>query len=267
MNLVTSLSALIAVPIFCALGALSAPAEAAVQGKTFEYRDGDTALQGYLAYDDAVKTPRPGILLVHDWMGERPLMEQHARDVAKLGYVVLAADIYGKDVRPQNTQEAMQQAGKYRGDIPLLRSRATSGLNALKALPQVNPQKLGAMGYCFGGGVALELARSGAPLTGVVTLHGNLNASNPADAQNIKAKILVLHGADDPHVPPAQVAAFQDEMRAAKVDYQIVAYGGAVHSFTEPEANNQAGGAAYNREADQRSFRAMTDFWAEVFGG
>ena len=267
MNLATTLSALIAVPIFCALGAMATPAEAAVQGKTFEYQDGDTTLQGYLAYDDAVKTPRPGILLVHDWMGVRPLMEQHARDVAKLGYVVLAADIYGKGVRPQNAQEAMKQAGLYRADIPLLRRRATAGLDALKALPQVNPRKLGAMGYCFGGGTALELARSGAPLAGVVTLHGNLNTPDPADARNIKAKVLVLHGADDPHVPPAQVAAFQDEMRAAKVDYQIVMYSNAVHSFTDPEAHSPEQGAAYNREADQRSFRAMTDFWAEVFGG
>jgi dienelactone hydrolase len=186
--------------------------------------------------------------------------------LAALGYVALAADVYGKGVRPANAQEAQTEATKYYKDRALLRSRLRAGLDFLAGQPQVDAARLGAMGYCFGGAGALELARSGAPLKGVVTFHGSLTTPDPADAKNIQAKILVCHGADDPFVKQADVTAFMDEMRAANVDWQLVQYSGAVHSFTDKRAgNDNSKGAAYNENADRRSWRAMRDFWEETF--
>lgn len=241
-------------------------AHAAVQVETVEYKDGATVLEGLLAYDDAVKDRRPGVVVVHDWMGISDNTRQRITQLAGLGYVAFAADIYGKGVRPKNAQEAGGLAGKFKGDRAMLRARVNAALETLRKSPRVATEKVGAMGYCFGGTTALELARSGANVAGVVSFHGGLDNPKPQDARNIKGKVLVLHGAADPFVPAKEVDAFEKEMTDAKVDWTLVKYSGAVHAFTVVGAGNDPSrGAAYNAAADKRSFEAMKAFWAEVF--
>ena len=242
-------------------------AEAKLVTKTVEYRQGDTVLEGYLAYDDTYKGKRPGVVVVHEWTGLGPYVQKRAEQLAGLGYVAFGADIYGRGIRPNTPEAAGKEAGKYRSDRRLLRARAQAGLEVLRSQPLVDPGRIAAIGYCFGGTTVLELARSGADLRGAVSFHGGLDTPNPGDAKYIRAKVLVLHGADDPHVPLQQVAAFQDEMRNGGVDWQMVSYGGAVHSFTVPEAGDDPSkGAAYNEQADKRSWEAMRVFFAEIFG-
>ncbi len=239
---------------------------AAIQTKTVEYKQGDTILEGFVAYDDAIKGPRPGILVVHQWLGLTDYEKHRAEMLAQLGYVAFCADIYGKGVRPQNTQEAGAQAGKYKSDRQLLRARVNAGLEALRQQPLVDPKRIAAIGYCFGGSTVIELARSGADVAGVVSFHGGLDSPTPADGKNIKCKVLVCHGADDPFEKPEDLAAFENEMRDAKVDWELIKYGGAVHSFTQPMAgNDNSKGAAYNEKADKRSWEAMKQFLAEIF--
>lgn len=244
---------------------LAVPAAAAVKTERVEYRVGDQVCEGYLAFDDAVAGKRPGVLVVHEWMGLGEYAERRAREVAALGYVAFAADIYGKGIRAKDAKEAGQLAGKYKGDLPLLRERARGALDVLAKGPRVDAAKIFAMGYCFGGTTALELARSGAPLAGTVSFHGGLATKDPADAKRIKGRVLVLHGGADPYVPPAEVAAFEKEMNDAGVDWVMVSYGGAVHSFTNPgSGNDPTKGAAYDAKADARSWEAMKSFLAEV---
>ena len=242
-------------------------AQARLVTKTVEYRQGETVLEGYLAYDDAVKEKRPGVLVIHEWKGLGLYEKARADQLAALGYVAFAADIYGKGVRPATPELASAEAAKYRGtDRSLMRARAAAGLEKLASFKEVDPDRLAAIGYCFGGTAALELARSGANLKGAVSFHGSLDTPIPADAMKIRGKVLVLHGADDPHVPPAQVADFQHEMRMAKVDWQMIYYGGAVHSFSNINSGNDpTKGAAYNEKADRRSWEAMKQFFVEIF--
>lgn len=248
-----------------ALLILTPEANAKVITAAVEYMDGDAVCQGILAYDDAVKGKRAAVLLVHDWMGVSDHQKDQVQQLAALGYVALAADVYGKGVRPTNSQEAGAEAGKWYKDRALLRARVRAGLDYLAAQPQADATRLAATGYCFGGACALELARSGAPLKAVVTFHGALTTPTPEDAKNIKAKVLVLHGADDPYVKQDDVKAFMDEMRAGGVDWQLVQYSGAVHSFTDPRAgSDNSKGAAYSASADRRSWRAMRDFFEET---
>ena len=240
--------------------------QAALRTEVIEYKHGDVVLEGYLAYDDAVKGKRPGIIVVHEWWGLNPYARMRTEQLAKLGYIAFAIDMYGKGVRAKDPAEAGSLSGIYRGNRPLMRSRANAGLEVLRNHPLANVNRIAAIGYCFGGTVVLEMARSGAELVGVVSFHGGLNTPSPGDAKNIKGKVLVLHGADDPAVPPDQVIAFQDELRKAGVDWQMVSYGGAVHSFTNPEAGNDPSrGAAYNEKADKRSWEAMKTFFGEIF--
>ena len=240
--------------------------QAALRTEVVEYKHGDIVLEGYLAYDDAVKGKRPGIIVVHEWWGLNPYARMRTEQLAKLGYIAFAIDMYGKGVRAKDPAEAGTLSGIYRGNRPLMRSRANAGLEVLRNHPLANVNRIAAIGYCFGGTVVLEMARSGAELAGVVSFHGGLSTPNPSDAKNIKGKVLVLHGADDPAVPPDQVIAFQDELRKAGVDWQMVSYGGAVHSFTNPEAGNDPSrGAAYNEKADKCSWEAMKTFFGEIF--
>ena len=253
---------------FCAALALTLTASAKIKTEVVEYKQGDVVLQGYLCYDESLTGKRPGVVVVHDWMGVSDDTKMRAEMLAGLGYVALTADIYGKGVRPKNAQEAQAEAGKFRNDRPLWRARAKAALDFLADRPEVDPARLGAMGYCFGGGTVLELARSGAPVKGVVTFHGSLSTPTPEDAKNIKGKILVLHGADDPYVKQADVTAFMDEMKKAGVNWELVQYSGAVHAFTiKREGTDNSKGAAYNAQADRRSWEAMKGFWSEVFSG
>ncbi|HPC82248.1 MAG TPA: dienelactone hydrolase family protein [Thermoanaerobaculaceae bacterium] len=245
---------------------LAATAAAGVKTVVVTYTHDDTTLEGFLAWDDAVPGKRPGVLVVHQWMGVTDNERMRAEMLAKLGYVALAVDVYGKGVRPTSTQEAAALAGKYKGDRALLRARLMAGLEELQRHPLVDTSRTAAIGYCFGGTAVLELARSGANVAGVVSFHGALDTPSPADAKRIKGKVLVLHGADDPWVPWEQVLAFEKEMRDAGVDWQLVAYGGAVHAFTQREAGtDKSTGAAYNERADRRSWEAMRAFFAELF--
>ena len=232
--------------------------------ETIGYKHGDTALEGYLAYHDAIQGKRPGVLVIHCFRGLRDFDKERTEQLANLGYIAFAIDMYG--VRPKDDNEAFALAKSYRDNRSLMRSRANAGLEVLKKHKLTDAKRIAAIGYCFGGGVALELARSGADMVGVVGFHAALHTPTPADAKNIKGKVLALHGADDPVVPIDEVLAFQDEMRKAKVDWQMVFYGGAVHGFTMPESDTDLSKrAAYNEKADKRSWEAMKDFFAEIF--
>lgn len=254
-------------PVFALALASAAtlPASATVKTAVVEYQDGDQTCEGFLAWDDAAKGKQPGVVVVHEWMGLGDYAKERATKLAGLGYVAFAADIYGKGIRAKDAREAGQLAGKYKGDLPLLRSRTRAAFDTLAKNPRVDPAKIFAIGYCFGGTAALELARSGAPLAGVVSFHGGLATKDPSDAKNVRCRVLALHGAADPYVPPAEVAAFQKEMDDAKVDWQLVFYSGAVHAFTNPGAGNDPSkGAAYDAKADRRSWEAMKAFFAET---
>ena len=258
------LFSLLFTPIVAIITATSAKAE--IRTSVVEYREGNTILEGYLAFDDEIKGPRPGVMVVHAWKGLGEQEKRRARELAELGYVAFAADIYGKGIRPKNNQEAAAQATIYRSNRQLMRDRANAGLRVLKRNRMVAFNQTAAIGYCFGGGVVLELARSGARVDGVVSFHGNLDTPDPEDAKNIRGKVLVLHGARDPLVPIEQVNGFIREMEMAKVDYQLVMYGGAVHSFSDPSAGNDPStGVAYNARADRRSWQDMKTFFAEIF--
>lgn len=244
---------------------MTPPLHAEVKTTLVEYKHGDTVLEGLLAWDDALPGKRPGVLVVHEWWGRNDYIRSRAEKLAALGYVAFALDMYGKGVVAKDPKEAGALAGKIRGDGALMRERAAAGLDVLRKDERVDAKKIAAIGYCFGGTVALELARSGADLAGVVSFHGGLGTKAPAEKGKVKAKVLVLHGADDPHVPVADVTAFEEEMRAAGVDWQVVSYGGAVHAFTNPAAGNDPSkGAAYNESADRRSWEAMQAFFGEV---
>lgn len=254
--------------IFAMLLLTGSAAWCELKKETIEYNDGATVCQGYLVYDDALHGPRPGVLVIHDWMGlgEQSNARVRCEMLAQLGYVAFAADMYGKGVRPANRDEASAEAGKFYKDRSLFRSRAGAALAYLKSRPETDSTKIAAIGYCYGGTGVLELARSGATIAGVVTFHGGLASASPDDAKSIKCKVLVLHGADDPFVPADQVAAFEKEMTEAKTDWELVKYSGAVHSFSNPSAGNDpSSGAAYNERADKRSWVAMKDFFAEIF--
>jgi dienelactone hydrolase len=241
-------------------------AHGAIRTEVVDYRHGDTVLEGYLTYDDSIQGKRPGVIVVHEWWGINNYVRMRTEQLAKLGYIAFAIDMYGKGARAKDAKEAGSLASTYRSDRALMRSRANAGFEVLKNHSLTDVNRIAAIGYCFGGTTVLEMARGGTQLAGVVSFHGGLGTPNPADAKNIKGKVLVLHGANDPAVPPDQVMAFQDEMRKAGVDWYFVSYGGAVHSFTNPDSGNDPSkGAAYNEKAEKRSWEAMKDFFAETF--
>lgn len=222
-------------------------------------------LEGFITHPK-VKGKHPGVLVIHDWMGISDFTKLKLQELSKLGYVAFAADIYGKEHYPKSTEEAGKIAGSFKDNRGKLRKRAQLALEKLLKDPSVDPNRIAVIGFCFGGTTALELARSGAKLKGVVSFHGGLSTPHPEDAKNIKAEILALHGADDPSVPEKEVQAFEVEMRAAKVKWELVKYGNAVHAFTNPLAgNDNSKGAAYNAEADRKSWVAMKNFFDYLF--
>lgn len=244
----------------------SIAATAKLSKSDVEYMDHGTKLRGYLVFDDSFHGARPGVLVVHNWLGLTDETKSKADALAELGYVAFAADIYGEGNLPKDAKEAAEQATKYKSDRKLYRSRLKAGLSELNKQKSVDAGKLAAVGYCFGGTGVIELARSGAKVKGVVSFHGGLDSPTPADGKNIKAKVLALHGADDPFEKPEDLDAFEKEMRASKVDWRLIKYGNAVHSFTDKSAgNDNSKGAAYNAQADKRSWEDMKLFFGEIF--
>lgn len=239
---------------------------AALRTELVEYRDGDQLLEGYFAWDEAKSGRRPGVLVVHEWTGINDHTRAVTERLAKLGYAALAVDVYGKGVRPSAPKEAGAEAGKYKQNRALFRQRLLAGYRTLLKQRQVDKDHVAAIGYCFGGTGVLELARAGADVDGVVSFHGGLDSPNPADGGNIKAKVLILHGAEDPFVQQKDIDAFLAELRSARVDWQMISYSGAVHAFTNPASGNDPStGAAYDAAADRRSWLAMQQFLAEIF--
>ena len=258
---------------FIAVGAIlfcgfASAAYAEVKTETVKYKAGEVEAQGFLALNDKVAGKRPGIVIVPEWWGLNEYAKGRARQLAELGYVALAADIYGDAKVTEDPKQAGAWAGALKkGDRKELRTRVQAALEQLKTNPNCDASRTAAIGYCFGGTTVLELARSGAAVNAVVSFHGDLSISQPAEAGKVNAKVLVCHGADDAFEPPAQIEAFQDEMRKAHVDWEMAIYGHAVHSFTNPGADKHGiPGIAYNREADHRSWQAMIDLFNEVFG-
>lgn len=241
------------------------PAFAALKTKTVEYRDGDTVLEGYLAYDGGTMRKRPGVIIVHEWKGHGEYVRERARQLGRMGYLAFAIDMYGKGVQAKDHEEAAKLSGVYLSDRALMRRRALAGLETLKKTPLLDATRLAAIGYCFGGTTVLELARAGTDLRGVASFHGNLTTPTPAEKGVLKAKVLVLQGASDGWTAEG-IPAFEKEMNAAGADWQLISYGGAVHSFTVPSAGSDpATGAAYNAQADKRSFNALISFLKEIF--
>ncbi len=249
----------------------SASTFAAIVGKDIAYTTPDgTKLTGYYVYDDAIKTKRPGVLVVHEWWGLNDYARRRATQLAKLGYASLAIDMYGNGQHTESADDAMKMMHGALISPEVSMSRAKAGLDLLKAQTQVNPDKIAAIGYCFGGKIVLDMARSGMPLKGVASFHGVLATDTPAKPSVVKAKILVLHGAADSMVPAKDVEAFKDEMKAANVSYQFIAYPGAKHAFSSPDADRLAKAnhidIGYNAAADTASWQAMRGFFDQVFG-
>ena len=246
------------------------PSKSNVVMKPVIYRDSSpengAELEGMVSYNPNIKGKVPGVLVIHEWTGLDDYTQMRIQQIAALGYVVFAADIYGKGIRPKDPKDAAATSSIYKNNRPLLRRRARLALEQLKKQPNVDPSKIVVMGYCFGGGATLELARDGADALGFISFHGNLDTPTPNDAKNIKGEVLVLHGADDPYVPQKDVAAFETEMKNAHVKYQLVQYPGAVHGFTNPaHGTDPKAGAAYNKEADLKSWSAMKAFMSRLF--
>ncbi len=247
----------------------SLPALAAVQGKEVTYRAGNTVLKGYLATDSAKKGPRPGILVVHEWWGHNDYARQRARMLAELGYTALAVDMYGNGKQAAHPEDAGKFAGEVAKNAELAKARFLAAMKLLQSQPEVQANKIAAIGYCFGGAVVLEMARLGLPLAGVVSFHGSLGTSHPAKPGVVKAKVLVLNGDADPFTKPEQITAFKQEMQAAGVDYTFISYPGAKHSFTNPQADDYGRRfnlpLAYNAEADRASWAEMQRFFQQIF--
>jgi dienelactone hydrolase len=242
--------------------------QAAVVGKEVTYQAGDTVLKGYLAWDDAIQGKRPGILVVHEWWGLNDYARKRADMLAALGYTALAVDMYGNGKTADHPADADKFSAAVRKDLPLMKARFNAARALLNRQATVDPTRNGAIGYCFGGSVVLEMARSGADLAGVVSFHGSLGGLGPI-APHVTAQILVANGADDPFNPPQQVRAFRHDMDAAGVKYRFINYAGAKHSFTNPGATalGKRFGLPleYNARADKESWRAMQDFFQRVF--
>lgn len=238
----------------------------AVQTRTIEYtHDGDT-FEGLLAWDDAITQRRPGVAIAHAWAGRSDFEDGKARALAQLGYVGFAMDVYGKGRRGRTREENAALMTPLVQNRPLLQARLGAALHVLAAQPEVDAQRLAAIGFCFGGLSVLDMARCGLPLRAVVSFHGLFNPPGNTDGRSIDAKILALHGWDDPMATPEAVLAFAKEMTDARADWQLHAYGGTMHAFTNPAANDPDFGTVYSARADARSWRAMRDFLAEALG-
>src|SRR5208283_1342427 len=252
--------------VFALLLGTTLSAEAAVQTKKVAYKHGALECQGFLAWDDAVQGPRPGVLVVHEWWGLNDYAKQRAEQLAKLGYIAFAADMYGEGKVAAHPKEAGEMAGKVRASVEDWRQRALHALEVLKSQPQCDKTRLAAIGYCFGGSTALQLAFSGADLKAVASFHGALQTPTDAEVKQIKAAILVCHGADDSFIPAAAIKGFRDALDKGGAKYDFVAYPGAVHSFTVADADKHGNpGMKYNKAADEDSWKRLQALLAEKF--
>jgi len=246
-----------------------ASAQAAIKGEEVEYKAGNTVHKGYLVYDDVIAGKRPGVLVVHEWWGHNEHARNSARKLAEAGYVALALDMYGDGKRADHPDQAGKFASEVGKNLPLMKSRFGAGMKFLRKQAQVDGKRVAAIGYCFGGSVVLQMAREGENLRGVASFHGGLATEHPAKPGKVKAKVLVMNGAEDPFVPAEQVAGFKKEMESARVDYKFVNYPGAKHAFTNPEADANAAKfnmpLAYNAKADRESWAELQSFLKRVF--
>ena len=238
-----------------------------MQTHDIDYRNETVNLRGYLAWDETAAERRPGVLVFHEGLGLGDFAIARARMLAELGYVAFAADMFGDRRQARNLQEVAKLVGDLRDEPQMLRARGRAALAKLAALPQVDANRIGAIGFCFGGSVVLELARDGADLKAVISFHGVLATRTPAVSGNVKASVLVCTGADDPLAPPEQIKAFEDEMRAADVrDWQVISYGNTLHGFTNPAADgSMLRTALYSEQADRRAWASMRSLFNEVF--
>ncbi|RLT01695.1 MAG: dienelactone hydrolase family protein [Planctomycetota bacterium] len=246
---------------------LAASAEAAVQTKTVSYKHGDLECKGFLAWDDAVEGKRPGVLVVHEWWGLDEYARSRAAQLAKLGYVAFACDMYGDGKVAEHPDDARKMASVVRMNVETWRKRAQVSLDVLKAQPQCDSGKLAAIGYCFGGSTALRLAYTGADLKAVATFHATLPAPTADEAKSLKARVLICHGGADTFIPEMAIKLFREPLDKAGTKYEFVAYPGVVHSFTVPGADaRNLPGMKYDKQADEDSWKRMTKLFAEQFG-
>lgn len=249
---------------------LAGQSSAAIITKDITYKHGDTKLKGYLAYDDAIEKSRPGVLVVHEWWGHNDYARKRTEMLAELGYVAFTVDMYGDGKKAEHPEDAGAFSSQVMSNIDgILKPRFLAGLEFLRSQPQVDPDNVAAIGYCFGGSTVLHMARLGVDLKGVVSFHGGLSTQSPAQKGKVKAKVLVCHGAADNFAPLKQIEAFKKEMETAEVDYIFNSYEGAKHSFTNPEADKFAEkfglGIAYNKQADEQSWNDMQEFFEKIF--
>jgi dienelactone hydrolase len=246
-----------------------ASTQAAIVAKNIDYQVEGTIMKGFIAYDDGIKGQRPGVLVVHEWWGLNDYARTRARMLAKLGYTAFALDMYGEGKQAKHPDDANKFSSEVMKNQPLAKARFQAALDLLRKDKTVDPQRIAAVGYCFGGAVILEMARSGMNLAGVASFHGMLATANPAQAGAVKAKLLLMTGAADPFVPADQIAQFKKEMDAAKVDYRLIEYPGAKHGFTNPDADKYGKEfnlpLAYNKDADQASWNEMQEFFQQIF--
>lgn len=247
-----------------------APAWAALVDQEVEYRSGDTVMKGYLAYDDATKGPRPGILVVHEWWGHNDYARSRARQLAALGYTALALDMYGEGRQATHPEDAGKFSSALKQDLPLAEARFKAALHLLRDQPTVNSEQIGAVGYCFGGSIVLEMARRGLDLDAVASFHGSLTTDNPPEKGAIKGRLFVANGAADPMVKPEHIKVFRAQMDGVGADYRLVNYTGAKHAFTNPDADKYGKEfglpLAYDAVADKASWEEMQQLFREVFG-
>jgi len=260
----SSLAALLASVLLVA--GFTGGARAEIRSETIDYEYQGQPLRGVLFYDDAAEGPRPGVMVVHEWWGLNDYAKGRARQLAEMGYVAFAADMYGPGKVTTDAQQAGQWSGAVYADRDKARGLARAGLDALAARPEADADRLGAIGFCFGGTTVLELAYSGAPVAGVVSFHGSPRPATDADARRIEARLLVLHGAADPMVPLSQIETFVNAVEGHGIDWELVMYGGAVHAFTNPAADHAGiDGVAYDADAAERSWARMQWFFETLF--
>ena len=237
----------------------------AIVSNTVGYTDGDVLLEAFFAFDDSFSDRRPAVLINHAWGGRDDFVAEKAKKLAALGYFGFAVDMYGKGILGSSPEENAKLMQPLMTDRAMLQQRMKAALYAVRLLPWVDDSKIAAIGFCFGGLCALDLARTGVDLKGVVSFHGLLDAPDNTQGNAVKAKVLALHGHDDPMVSPEQVLAFEQEMTKAGADWQLHTYGNTMHAFTNPVANDPAFGTVYQSDANRRSWIAMENFLSEVF--